>query len=84
MKNKVLRKCRGCNLIQNRENMIKITLYNDELYINPNSKITGRSVYVCKNSDCIKMLIKNKGIKKALKFSDDKKIKAAEELIMQI
>ncbi len=81
MKNIIKRQCRACRTVKDREELIKITLSGGELFINPNSKITGRSVYVCKNKNCIQALIKTKGIKRGLKFNDDKKIKEIEQLI---
>jgi len=47
MANKINRKCQGCAKLLDRENLIKITLYDGKLYINPSSKILGRSTYVC-------------------------------------
>ncbi len=69
------RKCQGCNSKFKREELIKITKLNDNtLKINPSSKELGRSLYVCKNSDCIKNLIKKKRIKSALKYNNQKEI----------
>lgn len=82
MKNQILRKCRGCNQIKDRNELIKITLVDNELILNPNSKQVGRSVYICNNASCIKALIKNKGIKKALKFNNEDKIKEIEALLL--
>ena len=79
MKNIIKRQCRACKNLKNREELIKITLFNDNLFINPDSKTLGRSVYVCKNEECIKNLIKFKGIKKGLKLNNDLKIKEIEE-----
>ncbi len=74
MKNEVIRQCRACRTLKNRNDLIKITLKDNELYINPPSDTVGRSVYVCKNKDCINSFIKSKGIKKGLKFNDEAKI----------
>ena len=41
-----------------------------KLYLNPNSKVLGRSAYVCKNKECINKLIKKKILKNALKIND--------------
>jgi predicted RNA-binding protein YlxR (DUF448 family) len=62
----IFRKCQGCWAIFDRENMLKITrdYKSTQLYINPNSNIVGRSVYVCKNDKCIKMLLKKRRIEK--------------------
>ena len=84
MKNEIIRKCIGCRELNNRENLIKITLFNSKLFINPDSKTTGRSVYVCKNENCIKNLIKTKGIKRGLKFNNDEAIKKIEAELLNI
>ncbi len=84
MKNEILRKCRGCSILKNRDELIKITRVGNDLFINPNSKTFGRSVYVCKNEKCIKALIKNKGIKKALKFNNEAAIKDVENKILSL
>lgn len=71
MTKEILRKCQGCLKLINRDELIKITkLPNGELVINPNSKELGRSVYVCKNAQCIKQFIKKKKLKTALKSSN--------------
>ena len=80
--NEIKRKCQGCLSLINRDELIKITkLADGTLKINPNSKELGRSVYVCKNSECIKTLIKKKKIKTALKYSNMEEIAKAEELL---
>ena len=49
--------------------------------VNPNSKELGRSVYVCKNAECIKVFIKKKKLKTALKYSNMEEISRIEELL---
>ncbi len=79
------RKCRGCFEIKNRDDLIKITkLQSGKLKINPNSKELGRSVYVCKNINCVKLLIKKKGIKSALKYNNSEEIEKVENELMNI
>ena len=71
MTKEILRKCQGCLKLINRDELIRITKLSDgELVINPNSKELGRSVYVCKNAQCIKQFIKKKKLKTALKSSN--------------
>ena len=80
MEKETKRKCQGCFEIKDRSNLIKITkLKNGSLKINPTSKELGRSVYVCKNEECVRLLIKKKRIKTALKYSDMKEIARIEE-----
>ena len=71
MEKEIKRKCQGCLKIIDRKELIKITkMQNGFLKINPNSKELGRSIYVCKCEECIKVLIKKKKIKSALKYSN--------------
>ena len=67
----VERKCAGCGKIKNREELIKITKQNPhgDLIINPDSKVFGRSVYLCYNKLCIENAFKKDKISKALKAS---------------
>ena len=69
MKKEVLRKCVGCFCLKNRAEMIKITRENktNEIFINPNSKIFGRSVYLCYNESCIEESLKKNKLAKFLK-----------------
>lgn len=85
MAKEIRRKCRGCFETKNRDDLIKITkLQNGTLKINPNSKEIGRSVYVCKNIDCIKQMIKKKGIKSALKYNNHEETEKIEKELMNI
>lgn len=85
MKNEIQRKCQACAKILNREDLIKITkLPDNTLKINPSSKEVGRSMYVCKNLDCVKILIKKKRIKGALKFLNMDEIARIEEELLKM
>ena len=78
----VLRKCQACLKIKDRNEMVKITkLPNGTLKVNPSSKELGRSVYVCKNPECVKVFIKKKKLKTALKYSNMDEILKTEEII---
>ena len=63
------RKCVACGEFKPRENLIKITKKHDDgqLVINPNSKIFGRSAYLCYNQSCIELALKKSKLNKALK-----------------
>lgn len=83
MKNEIKRRCISCKELKNREEMIKITRYENHLIVEPDSKTMGRSAYICKNDECIKKMVKSKGIKRSLKFNNDVVIKQTEEKIIQ-
>lgn len=69
MTKEILRKCIVCRELKNREKMLKITKRYDtkDLVINPNSKIFGRSVYLCYNRTCIEGALKKGKLEKTLK-----------------
>ena len=79
MQKEIKRKCQACQKLIDRNELIKITkLIDGTLKINPNSKELGRSAYVCKNEECIKIFIKKKKIKSVLKISSQKEIERIE------
>ena len=63
------RKCVGCGEIKLRDNMIKITkeYKTGEIILNPDSKIFGRSAYLCYNQSCIETAQKKNKLNKILK-----------------
>jgi predicted RNA-binding protein YlxR (DUF448 family) len=79
------RKCQGCGEIMLREGMFKITRTDEgEICLDPPSGFTGRSCYICKNSECVKTAIRKKRISRALKTSHGPKISKIEEKIQSI
>ena len=80
----MLRKCVGCGELKDTENLIKITKEHQsgELFLNPNSKIFGRSAYLCYNNSCIENAFKKDRLKRVLKssISEDLKGKILDEL----
>ena len=70
------RKCAGCGKITDRKNLIKITRdKHSGIFINPDTKIFGRSVYLCYNNACIEAAFKKNRISKALKTSLPEELK---------
>ena len=69
------RKCVGCGQIKNAEEMIKLTkdYISKEVIINPNSKIFGRSAYLCYNNECREQSLKKNKLNKSLRTSQDLK-----------
>ena len=72
-----LRKCVGCGCLKNRDDMIKITYDKnlDEIVLNPNSKIFGRSVYLCYNKSCKEVALKKNKLNKCLKKAISEELK---------
>ena len=69
------RKCVGCGEIKNAQEMMKLTKnhISGDIEINPNSKIFGRSAYLCYNKQCVEQALKKNKLNKALKTSKDLK-----------
>ena len=69
------RKCVGCGQLKNAQDMIKLTknYLTGEVVLNPNSKIFGRSAYLCYNNECIKLAQKKNKLNKVLKTTKDLK-----------
>ena len=71
------RKCIGCGKIKPKKELIKLQYdkENNELLVNTNSKIFGRSAYLCYNKSCIENAIKKNKMDKALKQAISKESK---------
>ena len=69
------RKCVGCGEIKDAQEMMKLTKnhISGDIEINPNSKIFGRSAYLCYNKQCVEQALKKNKLNKALKTSKDLK-----------
>ena len=67
----ILRKCVGCGELKPREDMIKITKehISEQVFLNPNPKTFGRSVYLCYNQSCIEQAFKKNKLNRVLKTS---------------
>lgn len=74
---KFLRQCIFCKQYKNKEELIRITKNKNtgEVNINNNLLLTGRSVYICKNEECIVNAIKKKRIENSLKSNLPENIK---------
>lgn len=75
MTKEIQRICISCRKPKNREELLKITKKHDtnEVVINPNSKIFGRSAYLCYNETCVKEAFKKRKLEKSLRtaLTDD-------------
>ena len=71
----VKRKCVGCGQLKDSKELIKITknFLTGKVEINENSKIFGRSAYLCYNKSCIEQALKKNKLNKALKTNKDLK-----------
>lgn len=78
------RTCAVCRRKAPKSEFIKIVKTADGIMLDTNQKINGRSVYICKNSDCILKAIKTKVVNRAFRkeVSEDiyKELKSLGEL----
>ena len=82
MPKEIKRKCQACQKLIDRNELIKITkLQNGTLRINPSAKELGRSTYVCKKPECIKIFIKKKRLKTTLKSTNMEEIARIENFL---
>ncbi len=74
---KFLRQCVSCRKYKNKEELIRITKNRNtgEININNNLLLPGRSVYICKNEECIANAIKKKRIENSLRANFPENIK---------
>ena len=77
------RKCCSCGEKKSRTELIKITLESKsgKIFINPDSKTFGRSLYLCPNEECFEKFIKKKLLFKWLKITPNKLEKTEYEKI---
>lgn len=68
---KFKRQCTFCKAIKPKEELIRITKDSKtkEIKINQNKEYSGRSVYICKNIECLENALKKKKIETLLKCS---------------
>jgi predicted RNA-binding protein YlxR (DUF448 family) len=61
------RLCIGCYNLYNVNELIKIKINNNRIFINPEFYLSGRSAYLCYNMECMFKAKKNKKLEKSLK-----------------
>ena len=71
----MLRKCVGCGKLEEADKMIKLTKDHKtgEIVKSPDSKVFGRSAYLCYNQMCIVNALKKNRLGRALKTSQELK-----------
>ena len=73
---KFLRQCRVCRTYKDRNLLIRITrdYKTGEYIVNTENAVEGRSLYVCKDKECIAKLLKNKKLLELMKLKTCKDI----------
>ena len=68
MKKIPLRQCIGCGEMKSKKEMLRvIKTPEDTIMLDATGRKNGRGAYICKNPDCLKKAIKNKGLEPTLK-----------------
>lgn len=61
-----LRQCIGCSEMKNKKDMIRVVKTpEDEFAIDATGKLNGRGAYLCKDAECLKKAVKNKGLERS-------------------
>ena len=62
------RKCVGCCQEKPKKDLIRVIKSPEgEIFADITGKANGRGAYICKNPDCFKKAVKNKGLERSLK-----------------
>ncbi len=71
------RQCAACREYRDKEELIRITRdsASGEIKVNQEGKYHGRSVYICKNKECVDKIIRNKKTEALLRREITEKIK---------
>ncbi len=80
-----IRKCISCGVLKKRRDLIKITREktSGNVVIEPDSKIFGRSVYLCYNQSCINNAFRKSRICKLLKTNTNIDKSKIDDLLRQ-
>lgn len=77
MKKIPLRKCTGCGEMKAKKELVRVLKTpEDVIVLDVTGKQNGRGAYLCKNSDCLKMAEKSKGIERSLQCAIPKEVYA--------
>lgn len=65
-----MRMCVGCRQMKEKKEMIRVLRTQEgEICIDTTGKKNGRGAYVCKNSQCLQMAVRNHGLERSFKMS---------------
>ena len=63
------RKCIACQERDNKKKLIRIVKNKDnEIFLDPSGRATGRGAYVCATHECLSKAIKSKALNRAFKM----------------
>ncbi len=64
---KPVRMCVSCRERHEKDDLIRLSISNNEIIVDNEKAYNSRAIYVCKNEKCISNLKKNKAISRAFK-----------------
>ena len=62
------RQCVSCREMRPKNELIRIVKMDSEIVLDRSGKLNGRGAYVCNKSDCIKSLVKHRGLDRTFKM----------------
>lgn len=67
-----LRQCVGCGQMKSKKEMMRvIKTAEGDIVLDVTGRKNGRGAYLCKQEECLKMAMKNKGLERSFKMSID-------------
>lgn len=70
-----MRQCVGCGEMKDKRSMLRVVKTpDDQIVLDSNGKQNGRGAYVCRNVECFRRAIRNKGLERSLKTTIPKDI----------
>lgn len=77
-----VRECIVCGGKFEKNDLLRIALKDEKIFLDTTHKAGGRGAYICKNPDCFDTLLKKRRLDRAFKRSVD--ISVYEEILKQI
>lgn len=63
-----MRQCTGCREMKNKRDMIRVIRSSDgAISIDATGRKNGRGAYICRNMECFRLAVKNRGLERSLK-----------------
>ena len=70
-----LRQCVGCGQMKSKKEMMRvIKTAEGDIVLDVTGRKNGRGAYLCKQEECLKMAMKNKGLERSFKMSIDQSV----------
>lgn len=70
-----LRQCVGCGEMKSKKEMMRVLkTAEDDIVLDMTGKKNGRGAYLCKQEECLKKAMKNKGLERSFKMSIEKSV----------